>query len=187
VGRPKKRRRWRAPKLIYTGIGSRQTPEPVLQLIRSLGRELAEHGWLLRSGGSPGADTAFEQGCDEAHGRKEIFLPWRGFNNSESPLFDTPAEALNIAARYHPRLRSSSWQTQQLRARNVCQVLGRSLDTPSDLVLAWTEDGLVAGGTATVLHIAAERGIPVINLGDAEYAGLAGDELLSRLLAFHHH
>lgn len=171
--------------MIYTGIGSRQTPQSVLQSIRSLGRELAERGWLLRSGGSPGADTAFERGCDEARGRKEIFLPWRGFNASESPLFDTPVEALDIADRYHPRLRSRSWQTQQLRARNVCQVLGRWLDKPSDLVLAWTKDGLLTGGTATALHIAGERGIPVINLGDAEYASLAGDNLLSRVLALH--
>lgn len=169
--------------MIYTGIGSRRTPEPVLRLMRTVGRALAECGWLLRSGGSPGADTAFEQGCDEAHGAKEIFLPWRGFNGSDSPLCDTPPEALQIATRYHRRLLFRSQRIKQLRARNVCQVLGRGLDRPSDVVIAWTEHGLFSGGTATVLRIAAERGIPTINLGDQEYERMSDAELLRCVLA----
>ena len=85
--------------------------------MRVIARELATRGWLLRSGGSPGADSAFEQGCDEGHGRKEIFLPWQGFNGSESHLYDTPAEALAIAARHHPGLLARSGRIQCLRAR----------------------------------------------------------------------
>jgi len=169
--------------LIYTGIGARYTPEPVLQLMRSLGRGLAGRGWLLRSGASPGADTAFEQGCDEGHGRKEIFLPWRGFNGSDSPLYETPAEALRIASRYHPGLVGRSRRIQQLRARNICQLLGPSLDHSSDIVIAWTEHGQPSGGTATVLHMTADRGIPTINIGAPEYAGTAYAELLLRVLA----
>jgi hypothetical protein len=136
---------------------------------------------LLRSGGSPGEDTAFENGCDLAGGRKEIYLPWRGFNRSNSPLFNTPAEAMTIALRVHPGLRARSWRVCKLRARNVCQLLGNSLNEPSDVVIAWTEGGVTSGGSATVLQLAEERGIPVINLGAQEYSGADSDTILARI------
>ena len=138
---------------------------------------------MLRSGGSPGADTAFETGCDLAGGKKEIYLPWRCFNDSASPLFDTPCEAKRIATRYHPGLGRRSPKVQQLRARNVCQVLGQSLNAPSDLVIAWTEAGKASGGTATVLHIAEEYGIPAINLGSADYADAGYPAILKIVLS----
>jgi hypothetical protein len=44
--------------MCYTGIGSRQTPEPILSCIRDLARKLAQDNWTLRSGGASGADAA---------------------------------------------------------------------------------------------------------------------------------
>jgi hypothetical protein len=147
----------------------------------SIARELAAREWLLRSGGSPGADTAFEKGCDLAGGRKEIYLPWRGFNHSDSPFFDTPAEATTIALRVHPGLLARSWRVRKLRARNVCQLLGQLLNEPSHLVIAWTEGGMPSGGPATVLQFAEERGIPVINLGQPEYSAADSETKLTRV------
>jgi predicted Rossmann-fold nucleotide-binding protein len=65
--------------LIYAGIGSRDTPADVLELIESLARGFAARGWTLRTGGSPGADQAFYRGAVAAHGRVELYLPWPGF------------------------------------------------------------------------------------------------------------
>ena len=65
--------------LFYAGIGSRETPDCVCWVMRRLGRSLAELEITLRSGGAKKADSAFEAGCDEAQGPKEIFLPWPGF------------------------------------------------------------------------------------------------------------
>jgi hypothetical protein len=169
--------------LIYTGAGSRQTPEPVLEIMTFLGRELAGRNWLLRSGGSPGADVAFETGCDLAGGRKEIYLPWPGFNGSNSPLFNMPTEALAIALRIHSGLSLRNHTVKKLRARNVCQILGASLNDPSDLVIAWTENELRSGGTATVLQIAEERRIPTLNLGEGEFARMTREAILERVLA----
>jgi hypothetical protein len=168
--------------LIYTGVGSRQTPDAVLQIMTLLGRTLAERNWVLRSGGSPGADVAFESGCDQADGRKEIYLPWRGFNGSDSPLFNPPAGAMEIAYRIHPGLIRRNRMVKKLRARNICQILGYSLNEPSDVVIAWTEGGERVGGTATVLQMAEERGIATMNLGEPEFASLASEVLLARVL-----
>ena len=169
--------------MIYTGIGSRQTPEPVLRLMVLLSCELARRGWVLRSGGSPGADTAFEKGCDLGDGAKEIYLPWRGFNGSASPLYKTPPEAVELARKIHPGLNRRSGSVQKLRARNVCQILGAMLSEPSYLVIAWTKNAVPSGGSATVLRIAEERGIPMVNLADPKYSALDERTALKRVLA----
>ena len=72
--------------MYYTGIGARNTPDKVLDLFTNIAKYLATKDFTLRSGAANGADSAFEKGCDISNGSKEIYLPWRGFNNSKSPL-----------------------------------------------------------------------------------------------------
>ena len=49
--------------MIYTGIGSRETPQQTLATMVVIGKYLAEKGWVLRSGGAEGAVSAFEEGA----------------------------------------------------------------------------------------------------------------------------
>lgn len=58
--------------MIYAGIGSRSTPDDVIDKMHVLGEHFAHKGWLLRSGAADGADSAFEHGCDNGGGEKEI-------------------------------------------------------------------------------------------------------------------
>jgi hypothetical protein len=69
------------------GIGSRETPDLVLQFMTAVMRALAERGWTLRSGGAPGADQACEAGYAAHRERAQIFLPWKGFEGSKSPFY----------------------------------------------------------------------------------------------------
>lgn len=57
----------------YAGIGSRKTPKNVLDFMFEIGKELALLGYVLRSGGAEGADSAFEKGADSVKGMKEIY------------------------------------------------------------------------------------------------------------------
>jgi hypothetical protein len=145
----------------YTGIGSRETPPDILDLITAIALYLSNKGYILRSGGANGADSAFERGSRD---KKEIFLPWKGFNKSKNPYINIPKEAYTIAAKFHPvwdKLRSP---VKNLHARNVMQVLGRALRTPSDFLICWTKGGQLIGGTAQALRIAMEYKIPIFNL-----------------------
>jgi len=78
----------------YTGIGSRETPADILELMKSIAYMLYFQGWSLRSGGAEGADTAFEYGHRLARWAHkidyfagppyapndlEVYLPWRNF------------------------------------------------------------------------------------------------------------
>jgi len=146
----------------YSGIGSRKTPENILVIMREVAKKLAKTGFTLRSGGADGADMAFEQGCDEVGGKKEIYLPWKKFNKNFSPLFDISEEAFKMSEKYHPAWSACSDGAKRLHARNCYQVLGSDLKTPSLFILCWTWED--KGGTLQACRIATDYGIPIINI-----------------------
>lgn len=157
--------------MIYAGIGSRQTPDDVIDKMIALGKYMAEQGHLLRSGGADGADHAFEHGCDNAGGNKEIWLPWKGFNGSKSTFILANLPLLSIiraeaiAAKLHPAWDRCMPPARRLHARNVLQVLGGDFKTPVERVLCWTPRGEVVGGTATALKLAKQCDIEIVNFG----------------------
>jgi hypothetical protein len=162
--------------MIYTGIGSRKTPQEVCDVMYAMAAVFGEEGWTLRSGGAPGADLAFERGCDSVSGPKEIYLPWDGFNSDQrqdcSPngvVVLNNKEAYSIASKYHPKWGSLNAGSRALMARNSHQILGMDLETPTDLVICWTKDGKGLGGTGQALRIARDLDIPVVDLGAFDY------------------
>lgn len=159
--------------MFYTGIGSRDTPENILTLMEDIGQVMADDGFILRSGGANGADSAFERGCDEVNGKKEIYLPWKGFNENNSPHYKIPAAAYTVAEEvYGARWKYLSQPIRDLMARNMPQVSGMTLDIVSTLVVCWTPDGCTTkksrtkytGGTGQAIAYADILSAPVFNL-----------------------
>jgi len=150
----------------YAGIGSRETPKDIQDLMTKLATTLESKEYILRSGGADGADTAFENGVLDDN-NKEIYLPWKNFNNSNSPYynFDNIDEATKIAKQFHPKFDNLSTGAKKLITRNTYQVLGLNLNTPSEFIICWTIDGKMKGGTAQALRIANSLEIPIYNLG----------------------
>ena len=162
----------------FTGVGSRETPQDILDLMKDIAIYLSLDGWILRSGGAPGADMAFEEGVDVIRGSKQIFLPWKGFNGNKSPFYNIPSEAFEISREaYGERLDYLKRPIKLLMARNVLQVLGPTLDEPSGLVVCWTPDGIIdgsqrtkkTGGTGQAISIASRYGVPVFNLARHDF------------------
>ena len=163
----------------YTGIGSRETPDDVLELMELLGEKLAREGWTLRSGGATGADSAFEKGAMRGMDAEllepwpEIFLPWPNFNGRpDGPDWPAPSpEAYEIAARFHPAWDRMSRGGQSLHARNVHQVLGWRVDKPvlSKFVVCWTPRARGGGGTGQAIRVAKHYRVPVIDLAAVAY------------------
>jgi hypothetical protein len=168
--------------LVYTGIGSRKTPTDILEVMTLLACMLAEDGWLLRSGGAAGADSAFEEGCLAARGRNEIYWPWPKFNTRNNGIaFDTTL-GQQIAAEIHPAWKNCSPAAKKLHGRNVYQVLGWTMDAPSKAVVCWTSKGELRGGTSTALVLAQHMDIPIFNLGSDEAAGTSAEELFAEII-----
>ena len=148
--------------MYYTGIGSRSTPKVIQEMFENIATELSARGYILRSGGAKGADSAFERGCI---GEKEIFLPWKGFEDSESELIVNDKRAFEIAKNFHFNWHKLTQGTRKLHARNVHQVLGVDLETPSKFVICYTRNGEGGGGTGQALRIAEKYKIPIFDMG----------------------
>jgi len=148
----------------YTGVGSRSTPPDILELMSKIAKDMQMLGYVLRSGGAGGADEAFEKGADEMH--REIYLPWQGFNGNGSKLAGVCNGAIQRASEIHPAWARCSVGVKKLHARNVYQVLGKDLKTPSEILICWTRNAEVKGGTATAIRLAKEVGAKVYNLCD---------------------
>ena len=146
--------------IFYTGVGSRKVPLYFSLWFTKLARVLDQH-YTLRSGGADGCDIAFENGATN----KEIYLPWKGFNNNTSPLYDVCDDAKYMARWIHPLGKKLDGPALLLHARNCYQVLGKNLDTPSEFLICWTPNGETVGGTATAIKLATFYGVEVINLG----------------------
>lgn len=160
--------------MIYAGIGSRETPPEICQLMDQLAFALAKSGWTLRTGGAPGADDAFFNGAFGETTEIEVYLPWDGFNNyKQSDLLgkvyvqkEPTPQAIELAKEYHPYWPALKPGARKLMGRNSHQVLGKNLDEPVDCIICWTQDAKLKGGTAQALRMAAALDIPVYNLGD---------------------
>jgi len=162
--------------LAYTGVGSRQTPSDILERMHSIAARLAGAGFTLRSGGAPGADSAFEEGATTAGGQREIYLPWAGFNGRQQGIVRQSLAAEVLAREVHPAWAALAPAARRLHVRNCHQVLGFDLLTPSLFVVCWTPDGCVGaasrtratGGTATAIVVAERFAVPVFNLQRTE-------------------
>lgn len=165
----------------YTGIGSRETPKDIMQLMSKLAYKLASEGYVLRSGAAQGADSAFEDGCREwdnetsdgftAPTLAQIYIPWDSFAEREEYYKDwykvldrmpNKDKAYEIASQTHPAWAKCSRGAKALHARNVYQVLGSSLDSPSQFLVCWAKtypNGRPKGGTSTAWNLAEKVGV----------------------------
>lgn len=188
--------------LFFTGVGSRKagTREDLIR-IGTICRKMVAFGGVLRSGGATGADTIFETaheyflridkygGCIPNHRRSEIYTPWAGYYSDccdDSDVIDLESvdvglvhTAYEIAKSIHPAWGSLSEGGRKLHARNVLQVLGKDLKTPSALLVcvAPTNDprrrGVPVGGTRTAWKVAELHGIDCYNISiDSHYRSL---------------
>jgi len=169
--------------LYYAGIGSRQTPSHILEIMTDLASKLNSKDYILRSGGAHGADQAFENGAGES---KQIFIPWHGYNGYNQQ-FNLPQLALDIAAEHHPSWKNLSSGAKLLMARNCQQILGPNLDDPVEFVICWTNDGChniqsrthKTGGTGQAIAIACSYSVPVFNLKNPNHLSYVTKQLIN--------
>ena len=150
----------------YTGIGSREIDAKTRQRITRLAGWLSSRKAILRSGGAKGSDTSFDEGHD---GEAEIFLPWNGYNGLwvdeklryrlvEDAHLQRRAEAL--MGKVMP-LRGRPDSHVALFTRNCFQILGPSLNDPSDVVI-YASRG--SSGTQATVDLADYLEIPCFNI-----------------------
>ena len=155
------------------GIGSRETPAAILQLMETLAADVARRGHTMKSGNAVGADQAFGRGVNSVDpGLLHLKLPWRGYNEEAiaggNKVEIVPSEAMSayyydLARRYHgawSRLRQGG---RKLMARNMMIV------EDVDLCICWTNPAKPwGGGTGHGVRFCIDNGIKVIDLSKKE-------------------
>ena len=166
---------------ILTGVGSRETPREILEVMRRVCKKMVLQGYILRSGGADGADTYCAYGWGDAWSEDpevhdaEIYIPWNGFNELRTGQKNVVLvqdgkiiqQAHKILKEVHPAFDKLTRGPLALHTRNCFQVLGADLNTKSSIVLAYAKTdskGNPMGGTATAINIAKREGIVVRNL-----------------------
>lgn len=154
--------------------------------MRMTARMMAERKIILRSGKADGADASFQRGAQDyfninniSHDCEyspEIYIPWEGFKTSATlinswDISEWPLECYELASKIHPCWERLSQGAMNLHARNICQVLGKDLSSPSSVVLYWTKgrDNEVFGGTSTAVNLARKYSIPTIKIGSESW------------------
>lgn len=148
--------------LYFAGIGSRETPDKIKEMMVLVSRYLTRKGYTLNSGGADGADDAFEEGA--LYEKRQIFLPWDEFNGRKAngSEYIIPPYNEEIVRKYHPKFNALKENGKLLMSRNSYQVMGRDLLTPVKFVLCWYIPGKNSG-TMQAVRIAAHMNIPVFN------------------------
>lgn len=169
----------------WSGIGSRRCKDQtILSTMTHFAEVVAYHKLTMRSGAAIGPDTAFENGTPPE--QREIYLPNKEFENRDLRYAIVPKDldimvwmkAGMIAEQFHDAGRHMDGNLRSLMTRNVYQVLGPKLRTPSKFVLCdapeiiFDEDGLVKdvdGGTGQAVRVAYSRNIPVFVMSIPEH------------------
>lgn len=162
----------------YSGVGSRDTPDEVMEIMEEIAFKLSQDEWILRSGGAKGADSAFELGARNSFSpyTPSIYIPWNGFNQRfedngcicfRSLTEEIQRGATELASTIHPAWGNLSDGAKLLHARNMLQVLGNDLNTPSKFLICWAKvdkQGIPKGGTRSAWVLAKNNNIPCFNL-----------------------
>ncbi len=171
--------------LYWTGVGSRRAPKESQPVMTAFARAMAAKGSILRSGAAPGPDTWFEDGVADPALRR-IYVPNESFGNRKRSEIIVPKQvnlmrwlkACSIAESLHPLGRMMSQDVRDLMGRNVFQVLGDDLKTPSKFLVCDAPDPVfddqgrvidVDGGTGMAVRIAVLHNVPVYHLAVPEH------------------
>jgi hypothetical protein len=154
----------------YAGIGSRETPKNILDMMFDIAVLMGVDGHTLHTGAALGADQAFGNGANKVLRRVELALPWGNYesawvNSIFSKGITVYKEAIHVDAKasvhtFHPAADRLTQGAFKLQARNFLIL------QPCQLVICWTKDGKATGGTGQAIRIAEKLGIPVHNLHD---------------------
>lgn len=151
-------------------IGSRETPQIVLDWMIETGRKLVTAGYEIRSGNAPGADQAWAAGGNTVDPTKvTLCLPWDSFETTAIHGHNVVQVIKTKQQRYfdavkdtHPRFGQLSTAAILLHARNAMIVDG------VHCVLGSLNPGKPGGGgTGGAFRMAQRQGIVTFNVADA--------------------
>jgi hypothetical protein len=179
------------PTMTYAGIGSRETPQEVLDKMTEVAKYLDGLGYTLNTGktftAKPSTDPKYQKQYEErlAFSKKnngKVGLDEEGadrafsLGTTKKNLFGVNApvgkKEMSVMEEIHPSPDRLKEGGKKLMARNTNQIFGENLNTPVDFVLFYAKEtkGIrPEGGTGQAVEMARRKGIPTINMADTNW------------------
>jgi hypothetical protein len=173
------------PTMTYAGIGSRQTPQEVLNKMTEVAKYLDGLGYTLQTGftfkdkntglDEEGADKAFSDGAQNKilFGPSGIRKTINGETSVDTYNPNVTTKSTDVVKEVHPAPEKLSPGALKLMARNTNQIFGKNLDSTVDFVIFYapeTNNPLrPKGGTGQAVEMARRKGIPTINLANSNW------------------
>ena len=163
----------------YAGVGSRNTPPAVIELMNLIGKSFASRKFKLRTGDAAGADTAFTQGAlsklspEEAVQLIEAYVPYSKVPTKpyeRRPDLSVLPALRKIFLETHPKPDALQGYGRELMERNALQVLGPKLNDPIDFLVGALKPKHLqrgtwdVGGTGQAYRLANREGIPIFDV-----------------------
>ena len=164
------------PYLAYAVVSNKDIPPEAIQVYERIAKRLNDMGYTVRTGTLEGLESKAEM----LPVRKELLLPWKGFNEKESQFTSSTPLIKGIAKKY---MKAGNWDElkpamQGFLQKNARLVTGHYGNSPAKFVICWSQDQAESqnqvtfntGNIAHALTIAAAWHVPVFNLArpDAE-------------------
>lgn len=153
--------------LFYSGIGSRVCPEHIAKLQAAASKFISTRGYVLRSGYANGSDKNHSLNSTKSVDYV-VKIPYNVIPTENKhfivPNFEDYYEIMKTCCPHWKKLDEYS---TKLHTRNICQGQGHFPEIPiySKFCIAYTENGDLKGGSATMLRYCERRLIPIFNLG----------------------
>ena len=158
--------RTKANYLCYAGLGAKNITDDIADAMADISAELESQGWILRTNGMEGSSEAFLEGITDPT-TVELYLPWDGYNDFESPWDKPKAGAYEIGFLVHPNWGSLKESTRKANANLSHVIFGEDTYPGSavDFMICYTENAECTGLTGQAIRVADYGLIPVFNLG----------------------
>lgn len=162
----------------YTGVGSRETPWYICNIMTVLASILEAQNFILRSGGALGADQAFEKGVSNPSRKMTLLADALFVENGKNILYTkyqiSESRIFINNNNVHPLWHNLKEYAKKMHTRNIFQVMGLDLDKPAKFTVCWTRDAAKTieqtsrktGGTGTAIKASCINNIPVYNLAN---------------------
>lgn len=152
----------------YVGVGFGNPSKELNSIVKQIAESLNEANYVLRSDGEDGVSALFAKYASE----KEIYLPYKDYNNIDSELCKTTREAEHIASRFHPCFNDLKSTDRKAISRYSHVMLGKDLRHLASFMICYTDDKAESikektantGIIGQAIAIASAMAIPVYNL-----------------------
>jgi len=124
--------------LAYAVASNKGIPQSVIQDIVEVAKLLETKGFTVRVGGD---NDGLDQAVENAVSRKELILPWKGFNEKESPFTWSIEASHHIAKKFSPIYDTIPDGVKKFLHQNARLVMGDKMRSPIAFLICWSEDG----------------------------------------------